>query len=474
MGTEILLRLHRAIRRRPQFWEYTLSARSTQSGQSKAFNLIGYGVGDFGLNIYWQTVSMFLVYWYTVIAGVDPKIAGFIFFVGMAWDALSDPVVASLSERVSTRFGTYRPFILYGSFFTALAFVLLFWVPPFDGWLKIVILIATCLLFRTSYTIVAIPYAALASRITYDSKERADYSGARMFFGFSALVLVSMFLWPLVEHFTQSLSSEQTAFQVTAAMGGALATIALWICFALTREKPLPAKTVQSEKVWQGIVRNFSSNRALRILLIIILLQTGATTALSITLIFYIEANAGLFAAKEVLFTSFAFAMLICVPFWTYAIRIFGRKKIWIFAVIVHLLVAIHMIVGPPLIVMGVPVHILLFMALGGAFAVIFWAFIPDCVEYGQIQSGYRSEAGVFGSVLIVQKMTGGLMGLVVGFVLSALGMSSQLEQSPEMGSQLSQFIAVFPALLLGLTLIPILLLPMGRDAHKEIIEQLG
>ncbi len=438
----------------------------------KALRLSGYGIGDFGLNIYWQTVSMFLVYWYTAIAGIDPKIAGLIYFIGMTWDAISDPIVASFSERIQTRFGTYRPFLLYGSFITACAFVLLFWVPPFEGGLKIAILIATCLLFRTSYTVVAIPYAALGSRITYDSKERADYSGARMFFAFSALLLVSMFLWPLVEHFTDKLG-EPRAFQLTAAMGGAIATIALWTCFAFTKEKPLPSKTIQSERIWQGIYRNISSNHALRVLLFIILLQTAASSALGITLIFYIEANAHMFAAKEVLFTSFAFGMLFCVPIWSYLIRRFGRKKIWLLAVTLHVIVALHMFFAPPIIIFGVPLSIVLFMAIGGSLAIIFWAFIPDCVEYGQVQSGYRSEAGVYGSVLIMQKLSGGLIGLMIGFILSSIGISSNIEMSPELGEKLSNFIAICPALLLLLTIIPIMILPMGRDTHGEIIEQL-
>jgi len=100
------------------------------------------------------------------IAGLDPRIAGFIFFLGMTWDAISDPIVATYAERITTKMGTYRPFILFGSAITAVAFILLFWVPAIDGLAKIVFLAVTCLIFRTSYTIVAIPYAAMGSRIT--------------------------------------------------------------------------------------------------------------------------------------------------------------------------------------------------------------------------------------------------------------------------------------------------------------------
>ena len=435
--------------------------------------LFGYGVGDFGLNIYWQTVSMFLVYWYTQIAGLDPRIAGFIYFIGMTWDAISDPIVASMSERVKTSMGTYRPFLLFGSLFTAFAFVLLFWVPPFEGYAKIIFLTLTCLIFRTSYTVVAIPYSAMGSRITYDSTERAEYSGARMFFAFLALVLVSMYLWPLVDYFTNSTGSERYAFQYTGAIGGVVATLALWLCFFLTREKPLPAKTVQSRQVWKGILQNIKSNKALRVLLIIILLNTAAGSTLGITLIFYFEANAKKFAEKEVLFTATAIATLIMIPVWTYLIKIFGRKKIWIFASLAHSLVAAHMVMGADIIIQGIPLHIVLIMGIGGAHAVIFWALIPDCVEFGQIESGFRSEAGIYGSVLIAQKMTGGLMGLLVGFILASLGISKNVDVTSTQADSLSAFIAICPTVFVLLSIIPIIVLPMNRKVHNHIIGQL-
>ena len=444
--------------------------------------LAGYGVGDFGLNIYWQTVSIFLLFWYTEVAGVDPRIAGTIFFIGMAWDAISDPIIASLSERVQTRMGTYRPFWLFGSLFTALFFILLFWVPPFEDVVKIGFLIATCLLFRTAYTIVAIPYSAMASRISYDSKERADFSGSRMFFGFSALVLISMLLWPSVDFFENISGSQSKAFQITAAIGGVIATLALWLCFANTRELPLPNKTVQSEKVWQGIWKNIVSNRALRILLIVIMLNTAAGSALNLTLMYYIKANADIFGRTEVLLTFFALSAAISVPFWTYLIRILGRRKLWIGTSLVYFMTGVLLLIGPDItlsnlpIINGsanVPIHIMIFMSLGAAHAIIFWALIPDCVEFGQMDSGYRSEAGVYGSALISQKLTGGLMALIIGFVIASFGVTEQASVTAEHGEKFKNFIAIFPPLLMLLTTIPIMMLPMDRDSHKKLIGQL-
>ncbi len=445
-------------------------------------HLAGYGIGDFGLNIYWQTVSIFLLFWYTEVAGIDPRIAGTIFFIGMAWDAISDPIIASISERVDTRMGTYRPFLLFGSIFTAIFFVLLFWVPPFSESYKVGLLVITCLLFRTAYTVVAIPYSAMGSRISYDSKERADFSGSRMFFAFTALVFISMLLWPSVYYFEEISGSQATAFQITAAIGGLIATLALWLCYANTKELPLPNKTVQSEKVWQGIRANITSNKALRILLLLVLLNTAAGSALNLTLMYYITAHSEIFGRTEILLTFFALSAAISVPFWTFLIRKIGRRKLWIGTSIVYFITGLLLYFGPAVTISNiplingsakVPVHIMIFMALGAAQAIIFWALIPDCVEYGQKDGGYRSEAGVYGSTLISQKLTGGIMAFIIGFVLSHLGVSESATVTSEHADSLRKFIAICPPSLMLLTTIPIMMLPMNRDAHKKIVGQL-
>jgi len=439
---------------------------------NKLIKLFGYGIGDFGLNIYWKTLSLYLVYWYTTVVGLDPAIAGILFFIGMTWDAFSDPIMASLSERVNTRFGTYRPFLLYGCVGLGLSFTMLFWVPPFTGTLLIATLIVICLIFRTTYTIVAIPYATMASRLSYDSIERSDYSGARMFCAFLGLLMVSMFLPPLVEEFTFITGSEPAAFQYVAVIGSAFATLAILICFFLTSEKPLPKNTVQHEKVWAGMYRNVRSNRALQILLLVVLFNTAAGMCLGLSLVFYIDANQDMLASKEMVLTAYAIATLVFVPVWTYLIHLIGRKKVWLGVTFIYVLTAIHFFVFSTSTVFGIPVQITLLGACGGAYAVIFWAFIPDCVEYGQIESGYRSEAGVFGSVLVIQKLSGALMGLLVGFMLSSFGIAENTDFVAN-SEKITIFLAICPAFFMSLTVIPILLLPLGRDKHTEILNQL-
>jgi len=114
--------------------------------------IVGYGVGDFAMNLYWSGTAFFLLYWYTDVAGLPNATAGFLFFVGSVWDAATDPLMGVLAERTRTRWGRYRPYLLLGSIPLAASFVLLLWVPPLEGAALTGMLIAAHLLFRTAYT----------------------------------------------------------------------------------------------------------------------------------------------------------------------------------------------------------------------------------------------------------------------------------------------------------------------------------
>ncbi len=438
--------------------------------------LIGYGIGDFGLNIYWNTLSLWLIYWYTSVVGLRPEVAGTIFFIGMLWDAFSDPIVASISERVRTRHGTYRPFLLYGSFLLAACFVLLFWVPPFEGVTLLFVLVAIGIIFRTSYTLVAIPYSAMSARISYSSVERTELTGFRMFFAFVGLLAVSTLMPPLVRHFSGTGDYSAPGFQAVAFLGGGVATVALLACFFGTREKPVPSGRGDVSMVGlRAMLTVVANNEALKLLLGVIFLHSGATSALMMSMVFFIDANQPGFASKETVLTAFSIATLVGIPLWTVFIKRFNKKTTWTIASGVVAIHGISMWATGPFIVAGVPVQILGMGFAQGAFAVLLWSIIPDTVEYGQLATGKRSEGGVFGSVLTMQKLSGALMGFVIGWMLTGIGYDASLEvQTKQAASGLIAFLAICPSVLLFFSSWLTWLLPLDRKIHADIVDQLS
>lgn len=443
--------------------------------RSPAF-LFGYGVGDFGLNIYWNSLSLILVFWYSDVVGLQPSEAGIIFAVGVLWDAISDPIVAFLAERNRSRYGSYRPFILFGSFLLGATFVLLFWAPPWQGAALFVHLIFVHMLFRTSYTIVAVPYSALTARITYSSRERTDLSGVRMAFAFLGLLAISSFWFPLTRFFGSGQESSAAGSFYTAMVGACVATATLIVCFLSTKEKRLLGGANElAPNFIISLRRAITKNRALRILLMLIFVNSAAGLSTSIPLAFYVEANGDTFANKEVIFTTYAVIALLSVPFWTLMIRAFSKKKCWCFASASVVLFGLHLALFGPLVIHGVPTQIVAMACGSSAFAVLTWAIIPDTVEYGQYIYGKRDEGATFGSVLFSQKVSQAVTGLFIGQILTWIGYDSVADtQSADVAERIGLFLALAPATLVLISALIVLYLPLNRATHKEMVDALS
>lgn len=438
--------------------------------------LLGYGLGDFGLNIYWNSLSLILVFWYADVVGVDPRTAGLIYFVGLIWDAISDPIVASIASRNRSRYGAYRPFILYGGVGLSLTFCLLFWGPPLEGAVLAIYLAAVHIVFRTSYTLVAVPYAALSSRITFSSEERTELSGFRMGFAFLGLLIISGAWFPLSRFFGAGDESDPNGHFITACIGAVLALAALGICFLTTKERTLPGDRFPDDaSPLKSFVDALRTNNALRVLLIVIMLQSAAISSFSIPLAFYLEANEALLAQKETVMTAYAIATLLAVPFWTIMGRRFSRRFLWVLASAwVAIWGSTFMFFGP-WVVAGLPLNIVLTGAGFGGFGVLIWAIIPDTVEYGQFVSGKRAEGPVFGTVLLVQKTSSGIVGLAVGMMLSWVGYDAALPvQTDLVASNIGKFLVLTPSILLVLSSLIILKLPLNKGLHARMVDKLS
>ncbi|MCK0127630.1 glycoside-pentoside-hexuronide (GPH):cation symporter [Erythrobacter sp. F6033] len=447
---------------------------ATKGGKVK--RLVGYGIGDFGLNIYWNSLSFILVFWYTDVVGLDPKIAGWLFAAGLAWDAISDPFVANLAASNRSRFGVYRPFLLFGSIALGASFSLLFWRPDLEGWPLLAALLGAAILFRTCYTIVAVPYSALSARLTFNSVERGELSGVRMFFAFCALLCVMSFAFPLSREFGGNAGYTDTGFFKTATLGAVLATVALVACFLFTREKP-PLGKDERQSAWSfsTFLIAFRENDALRSLLFFLLLNSAAGSALNISLVFYITSNGAAFAAKEVILTSFAVATLCGTPLWTFVVRSLGKKRTWYLATSIMAASGGLLFTMGPILVMGVPLQILAFGFANSAFAIIIWTLIPDTVEYGQNAHGRRDEGAIFGSSLFVQKSSGAITGLGIGYLLSGIGYEANLtQQTVGTTNALATFIAVVPPVLLIFAAANLFRMPLSRDLHARIVDKLS
>lgn len=428
-----------------------------------------YGIGDFGLNLYWNTSALFLVFWYVEVAGLAPKTAGLIYAIGLVGDFLLDPVVASFVERVRSPFGTYRPLIVIGAPLLGVSFALLFALPSAVEGAESLFLLTTLLAFRASYTLVSVPYSALAARLTFVSEERTEMAGVRMVFALSGLLLVAAAYRPATEMFAAD--SSQGFFGAATVMAG-LATAAIMACGLFSRELPPPGSMPSKAAGVSAFLTQLRTNDALRIFLVAVLFQAGAAALLLILLPFYLEVQEPGSGSGALI--GYALGNVLAVPVWTIVARRIGKRRSWLLSGTIVIVSGLVLGAGGTWQVASVPFPVFSLGAGFAAFAVLVWAIAPDVVEYGQASSGRRSEGPVFALLLMTQKLSGGLTALAAGALIAWSGYEpGQLAQSQDVGVRLSVVFALLPAGLVGLSCIAINRFPLNRTIHRQIVERL-
>ena len=431
---------------------------------------IGYGSGDFALNLYWQGISLYLFYFYTDVLGLPNAMAGLIYAIGSLWDAVTDPAMGYVAERTRTRWGRYRPYLLFTPIPLGLSYMLLFWHP---GELSIPMLAAMALTgqfaFRLVFTMASTPYSSLMARMTQNSQDRARMAGARMVFaylgGFAVVVLAGSLL--------ENAETEAQAFLYLALISGALATLVLWLCFWLCREPeevgdaPAPLSLKQS---FSGMAQN----TPFLIVFASILLMVLGTTVIGKTVLYYFEYQLGDRDAGSSALMAFAATGLLVIPFWTFVTLKTSKRFVWMAGSACAGAALLAFLVNPATSVAMVTWN---YVAIGfgtGAFAVTFWGMLPDTVEYGEWKTGDRVEAMIFGFIAFAQKAAVALSAIILGLLLDFIGYQAGALQSAKTLDGLRYIIVGVPLFGILASVACMVYYPLSPKRHADIVAELA
>lgn len=206
---------------------------------------IGYGLGDTASNLVWQVLMIFQLYFYTDIFGIPPAVAGTMFLITKIWDSLNDPIMGIIADRTNTKWGKFRPYILWLALPFALAGVLTFTTPDFSMSGKIIYAYVTYTVMMMVYTAINIPYSSLMGVVSASPKQRASFSQYRFMLAFSGGLLVQALTLPLVNAIgadnTDVFSAEFNNNQIVIVENGIGAT-KLIINADIEEEEPLTKK----------------------------------------------------------------------------------------------------------------------------------------------------------------------------------------------------------------------------------------
>jgi GPH family glycoside/pentoside/hexuronide:cation symporter len=432
---------------------------------------LGYGIGDIAICLYWSGVGLYLLYFYTDVVGISPSMAGLIYGIGMLWDALTDPFMGYIAERTRTKWGVYRPYLLFGNLPLALSFILLFWVPPFEGSMLFFFLLFTNLLHRTCFTLVSVPFSSLTPRITSDSQERTNLTGFRMMGAQTGTNLMALLAFPII--FWVGGENESLGFVVLASLAGLTAMAIHAITFVTVKE---PENDQGIERVGGSLSEAASAigkNGPFWLVFSATLIVGITTIFFGNNLIYYTKYALDLHEYQgTILFTSGIVAFL-SIPIWWAISNKLGKKITWLISSSITL-TALMVFYIYPITLLNELLVLVAFIGFGsGAGGILFWSMLPDTIEYGEVHTGVRSESSLYGFMTFAQKGSIAFAIIILGVVLDAIGFQANEIQSKNTIDDMKAIMTLIPSIGVAISLIIIYFYPIDAKMHKELLEQL-
>ena len=429
-----------------------------------------YGIGDYAICLYWSGVGLYLLYFYTDVVGITPLLAGWIYALGIAWDAITDPFMGYLAERTRTKMGSYRPYIFYGSVPLALSFVLLFWVPPFEGFALFIFLLTVNLVHRTCFTVVSVPYSSLTARITDDSDERTKLTTARMLGASFGTLSVSALGFPIVLWFGGG--DEAIGFIFLGMICGLTAILVLSITVRFVKEREFnfsPAEIPSFAKV----ARSVSTNYPFWIVFGSILILGSTSIMFNNNLIYFVKYALDLHEYQGLILGVSSGAALFAIPFWAYAALKIGKRNSWMVAMGL-LLVGFLIFYFYPITSLNELLIVLGFIGIGnGATGVLFWSMLPDTIEYGEWKTKVRTESSLYGFMTFAQKGAIAFAAILLGVALTQIGFEPNEVQSDETLAGLKFIMTWIPLTGIFISFVLVSFYPIDKSFHKKLIQEI-
>ena len=430
----------------------------------------GYGIGDYAICLYWSGIGLYLLYFYTDVVGISPILAGWIYALGIGWDAITDPFMGYLAERTKTKMGSYRPFIYYGSIPLALSFVLLFWVPPFEGTVLFLFLILVNLIHRSCFTIVSVPYSSLTARITNDSNERTKLTTARMISASFGTLSMSALAFPLIAYFGGA--NEAFGFLWLAIISGLIAIALLSVTVYSVREKVDEIVTSNLPN-FVSITKTVATNYPFWIVFGCILILGSTGVMFNKNLIYFVKYGLELHEYQGLILGVSSGASFLSLPFWAYLALKIGKRETWLISMTIAF-IGLLLFFYYPIASLNELLILLALIGVGnGAGGVLFWSMLPDTVEYGEWKSGIRTESSLYGFMTFAQKSSIAVAALILGFLLSGIGFEPNQIQSKETISGMKFMMSWIPICGIIISLVLMYFYPISTKFHDELLQRI-
>jgi len=421
--------------------------------------LLLFAFGDFAFNLYWQSVMMFLLFYYTDSIDLPIGIAATTYMVASVWDGVANFGAGMILERRQSAI-RYGALIAIGGVPLGLSFILMYLPPLAKGAAGIAIIFIAHLLFRTAYAAVNVPYLAMTARISPDAGDRALVAGSRMLFGTSAAVIVALATVPLGTLLTGTADPRRT--YVAAAVFFALVGAAILAVVGASYRDRVAISRPPSGSI-RAALHSLARNRAYVSLNAATMAMIVAITVLGKSVLYYFKYVLGDLGAGQLALALMFMVSAVAIPAWMLLGRVVGLRLLWLIGAIGGI-AALALFAGVGIAsVRGMQLFLIVMQVVNIGLNFVFWAMLPNTIEYGETETGVHVEGAVFGVAALLQRIAIGIATAILGWGFASAGYVANASQSAATLSGMRATVAFVPLVFFALSCVAMLLNPLGR-----------
>lgn len=448
---------------------------------------IGYGFGDAASSMFWKLFGSYLMIFYTDVFGLPAAVVGSMFLITRIWDSLFDPIVGMVADRTDTRWGKFRPYLLFLAIPFAVIGVFTFFTPGLDYTGKVIYAYVTYSLMMMVYSAINVPYASLLGVMSPNQKDRNVLSTFRMTFAYIGSFVTFLLFMPLVNYFSNgsnAVEDQQRGWFMAVIVIAVMCAILFFMCFSFTKERVKPIK--QEKTPLLDDLRDLIKNKPWWILL-------GAGVA---ALVFNsIRDGATVYYFKYyIVEDGFGTINLFSIPFVLSGLYLalgqaanivgvilaapvsnrIGKRYTYMGAMAIATLLSIVFYwMDKDSLTLIFILQALISICAGSIFPLL-WSMYADCADYSELKTGNRATGLIFSSSSMSQKFGWAIGSALTGWLLGYFGFQANEAQNPETINVIKMFLSFLPAVGTLLSVVFIYFYPLTEKKLVEITSDLN
>lgn len=421
-----------------------------------------YSLGQIGSDLSWYMINTYLTVFYTDVVGLSAVAVSMIMLIARIWDAVNDPMMGAIADRTKTRWGTFRPYLMFAPPFLALFNILTFIVFPVTGALKVAICMICYIGAGMAYTVVNISYGGLINRIAKNSQVRMNYVTAKSIAASVLSMILSAVVMPVILFFSNTMKNGEKAadahgYFMTVVICSIILIPCFWLCAWKCKETVHATNIdapVEKKPIGKSLKALFKNKYLLMTVFCVFAGACGAMARMSM-LSFYVIYVVGSFTMIAPIYTTMTVCSLLGSFTLPWGTKTFGKRNYLLILTFLSITGLVLMFLVPadnPVFLLSVSALIGLTMCSGN----ICTGMLADCIDYGDYEYGVRDEGLTFSFMGFGVKLATAITGSVTVLLLAKVGYVPNADQTETAKMGINALVNLFPAAVMLLSIIPL------------------